>query len=56
MPIPGWLATGAGGFPVELFDRRPPGILPKNEAVSEALFLAHRAVGWTLLTRERFPT
>lgn len=50
MPIFGWLATGAGGFPVEFFDWRLPGILPKNEVVSDAFYLVHGAVGWTLLT------
>ncbi|MEM8753180.1 MAG: cytochrome b [Pseudomonadota bacterium] len=49
MPILGWLGTGAGGFPVEFFAWRLPGILPKNEGLSEALFLLHEIVGWALV-------
>ncbi|PWR01594.1 cytochrome B [Meridianimarinicoccus roseus] len=44
MTLLGWLATGAGGFPVEFFSGRLPGILPKNEGLSETLFWMHGLV------------
>lgn len=41
MPIGGWLATAAGGFPVQFFDWTLPGFIGKNEALSEQLFQFH---------------
>lgn len=49
MPALGWLATGAGGFPVEFFDWKLPGVLAKDKALSETLYMLHGAVGWLLL-------
>jgi len=49
MAVLGWLATGAGGFPVEFFSVRLPGVLPKNEALSGALFWMHGLVGLALV-------
>jgi len=49
MAVLGWLATAAGGFPVEFFSARLPGILPKNEALSATLFLMHGLVAIALL-------
>lgn len=44
MPVLGWAATAAGGFPVQFFDYDLPGLVPKNEALSEALFELHGTV------------
>ncbi|TDL85535.1 cytochrome b [Meridianimarinicoccus aquatilis] len=44
MSVLGWLATGAGGFPVEFFSARLPGILGKNEGLSETLYWLHGLV------------
>jgi cytochrome b561 len=41
MPIGGWLATAAGGFPVSFFDWELPGLIGKNEDLSAQLFLMH---------------
>ena len=49
MAVLGWLATGSGGFPVEFFSARLPGILPKNEALSETLFWMHGLVAVALV-------
>lgn len=48
MPILGWLGTAAGGFPVEFFDWRLPGLIAKDKALSETLFMLHGWVGWAL--------
>ena len=49
MPILGWAATAAGGYPVEFFEWRLPGLLSKNEALSRTLFSLHGAVGFLTL-------
>jgi cytochrome b561 len=49
MPIGGWLATASGGFPVQFFDWELPGLVAKNEALSEQLFLIHGIAGLVLL-------
>ena len=49
MPVLGWLATGASGYPVEFFNWRLPPILPKSPPLGEALYTAHGAVGLLLL-------
>jgi cytochrome b561 len=48
MPILGWLATASGGFPVHLFHIELPGLIDRNDALSETLFLWHRYVGYTI--------
>ncbi|WP_295883432.1 cytochrome b/b6 domain-containing protein [uncultured Thiohalocapsa sp.] len=45
MPIGGWLATAAGGFPVQFFDWNLPGFIGKDEALSEQLFMFHGYAG-----------
>jgi cytochrome b561 len=49
MPVLGWLGTGAGGFPVEFFDWKLPGIVSKDKALSDLLFELHEMVGWTIM-------
>lgn len=49
MPIVGWLATAAGGYPVEFFDWELPGFIGKNEALSEQLFELHGLAGLIVL-------
>jgi cytochrome b561 len=48
MPIGGWLATAAGGYPVQFFDWELPGLIGKNEALSERLFQFHGIGGLIL--------
>ncbi len=45
MPVLGWAATAAGGFPVQFFDLNLPPIIGKNEALSGTLFTLHGIVG-----------
>jgi cytochrome b561 len=49
MPIGGWLATAAGGYPVQFFDWELPGLIGKNDALSERLFQLH-GIGGLILT------
>ena len=37
LPVGGWLATAAGGYPVQFFDWELPGLISKNEELSERL-------------------
>lgn len=48
-PAIGWLATGAGGFPVTFFGLQLPKILAKNERLSEQLYAVHGTIGFILL-------
>ena len=48
MPIGGWLATAAGGYHVQFFDWNLPGLIGKNEALSERLFQFHGIGGLIL--------
>ncbi|MCG6940322.1 MAG: cytochrome b/b6 domain-containing protein [Thiohalocapsa sp.] len=41
LPIGGWLATAAGGHPVQFFDWTLPGFVGENKALSEQLFTYH---------------
>ncbi len=45
MPVLGWSATAAGGFPVQFFDANLPPLIGENEALSETLFYLHGVVG-----------
>ncbi len=45
MPVLGWLATGAGDYPVQLFALHLPKILPKDPALSETLYGLHAVCG-----------
>ncbi|QIT54086.1 cytochrome b [Aquisalimonas sp. 2447] len=49
MPVVGWLATAAGGFPVEFFHWHLPGLIGENDALSEQLFFWHATLGWIIL-------
>jgi cytochrome b561 len=48
-PMLGWLATGAGGYPVQFFSWNLPAILAKNETLSETLYGVHGLFGWLIL-------
>jgi cytochrome b561 len=49
MPVGGWLATAAGGYPVQFFDWELPSLIGKNEVLSEQLFRFH-GIGGLVLT------
>lgn len=49
MPITGWLATGASGFPVEFFNWNLPAILSKDKDLGALLYEIHGVFGWLLL-------
>jgi cytochrome b561 len=48
-PVLGMLATSAGGFPVEFFYTKLPGLIGKDKELSETLYGLHGAVGWTII-------
>ncbi len=48
MPVLGWAATAAGGFPVQFFHWNLPGLVPENEALSARLFQLHGLAGAAL--------
>lgn len=45
MPVVGWAATAAGGFPVEFFSAKLPPLIGKNEALSATLYRLHAMLG-----------
>lgn len=49
MPILGWLATAAGGYPVQFFGWTLPGLIGKDKGLSETLYSLHGLVGWVIL-------
>lgn len=49
MPLLGWAATAAGGFPINFFHWELPPLLGRNRELAEQLFYWHGVVGWTLL-------
>ena len=49
MPVLGWLATAAGGFPVEFFHWHLPGLIGEDDALSQQLFFWHGVVGFAIL-------
>lgn len=49
MPVVGWLGTAAGGFPVQFFDWKLPGLISKDEELGKALFQLHGWLGWILI-------
>ncbi len=49
MPVIGWLATAAGGYPVQFFGWALPGFIGKDKDLSETLFSLHSFVGWVIL-------
>ncbi len=48
LPVVGWLATAAGGYPVQFFAWTLPGLIAKDPALSETLFQLHGLLGWAL--------
>ena len=49
MPVLGWLATGASGFPVEFFNWTLPPILSKDKELGALLYELHGICGWLIL-------
>lgn len=49
LPALGWLATAAGGFPVEFFNWTLPGLIGKDKALSELLFTLHGLAALTVM-------
>ncbi len=49
MPVIGWLATAAGGYPVEFFGGTLPGLIGKDPALSETLYTLHFYFGLGLM-------
>jgi len=49
MPVLGWLATASGGFPVQFLHWNLPGLIGRNDALSEQLFLWHGRLGLAIL-------
>lgn len=49
MPALGWLATGAGGFPVEFFSWNLPALIGRDEALSKTLYDLHGVIGNLLM-------
>ena len=45
----GWLATAAGGYPVQFFDLNLPGLIGKDRALAETLFWLHGLLGWLII-------
>ena len=49
MPVLGWMATAAGGFPVEFFNLTLPGLIDKDRDLSVLLFNLHWYGGWVFV-------
>lgn len=49
MPVIGWMATAAGGFPINFFHWVLPPLIGENEALSEALYTWHLVIGLAIL-------
>ena len=49
MPILGWLATGASGYPVEFFNWNLPPLIGKDKELGETLYMLHGYVGFAIL-------
>ncbi|NCA70518.1 MAG: cytochrome b [Sphingobacteriia bacterium] len=49
MPLVGWLATAAGGYPVDFFNWTLPGLINKNPELSKTLFELHALIGLLLI-------
>lgn len=41
MPIGGWIATAAGGYPIQFFEFTLPGLVPKDTELSNLAFTLH---------------
>ncbi|MDZ7747913.1 MAG: cytochrome b/b6 domain-containing protein [Halofilum sp. (in: g-proteobacteria)] len=49
MPVIGWMATAAGGFPINFFHWVLPPLIGENEALSETLYTWHLGIGLAIL-------
>ena len=49
MPVLGWLGTAAGGFPVEFFEMKLPGLIEKDRDLSQLMFTLHWYGGWAFV-------
>jgi len=49
MPIVGWAATAAGGYPINFFDWVLPPLIGQDDALAGTLFLWHAILAWTIL-------
>lgn len=49
LPIGGWLATAASGYPVQFFDLTLPGLIGENRELGETLFAFHGLGGLLVL-------
>jgi cytochrome b561 len=49
IPVVGWLATAAEGFPVQFFDWQLPGLIGEDKPLGEALFDVHSVLAWILI-------
>ena len=48
-PVVGWVATAAGGYPIEFFGWVLPGLIDKDPALSEWLYQQHWTLGLVIL-------
>lgn len=49
MPVLGWAATGASGYPVEFFNWTLPPLVGKDKEWGETLYMLHGYVGFAIL-------
>ncbi|MEM7667819.1 MAG: cytochrome b/b6 domain-containing protein [Pseudomonadota bacterium] len=49
MPLLGWFATASGGFPVEFFSSRLPGLIGVDKELSKTLFQLHEWTAYVIL-------
>lgn len=49
MPIVGWAATAAGGYPINFFQWVLPPLIGEDDALAGTLFLWHAILGYTIL-------
>ncbi|MDR9433384.1 MAG: cytochrome b [Spiribacter sp.] len=49
MPLIGWAATDAGGYPINFFHWVLPSIVEKDSGFAEVLFQWHAIIGWLLM-------
>jgi cytochrome b561 len=51
LPLVGWMASSAGGYPIVLFNVLPlPAPVPQSKELSEILQAVHRVLAWSLVT------
>lgn len=49
MPLVGWAATAAGGYPINFFHWVLPPLIAQDDILAGTLFLWHAILGWTIL-------